>query len=106
MFKGGEVLPRKIFTTQEVRVMSNVHIIRDIDNRGPTFGNGHQLSSAYEQELEEKLHSALRSKAETKDLSKKLMEKYSEREKVFHRTSTDVANKLNQLNASNTKLQS
>jgi len=46
--------------------MSNVHILKDIKNRR------HQLSSAYEQELEKKLRTAINFNSEIIDFNEKL----------------------------------
>ncbi len=46
--------------------MSNVHILKDIKNRG------YQLGSAYEQELEKKLRTAIDFNSEITDFNKKL----------------------------------
>ena len=76
--------------------MSNVHILKDIKNKG------HRLGSAYEQELEKKLRTAIDFNSEIIDFNKKLQAenlKYSEQEE-------DIGNKINQLNASSTELRS
>src|SRR6266498_3683344 len=79
-------------------IMSNMHTLKDIKNRG------HQLGSAYEQELEEKLYSVLKSKVEINDLSEKLVDKYSGREKEFKQIHADIGNKVSQMNTLNTEL--
>ncbi|CAG8631228.1 23053_t:CDS:1 [Dentiscutata erythropus] len=87
--------------------MSNVYMLKDIKDRGGSKGAGHQLGSAYEEDVEKKLYSAFRSKAEINDLSEGLLTKiseYSEREEEFQRISTDVKNKISRLNAVNTRL--
>ncbi len=48
------------------KIMSNVHILKDIKNRR------HQLSSAYEQELEKKLRTAINFNSEIIDFNEKL----------------------------------
>ena len=84
------------------------YTLKDINNKGDgSFrGGGQRFGGVYEQELKEKLYFALRSKAEINDLSEKLLAKYSEREKEFQRTYTDIGNKISQLNASSTKVRS
>jgi len=67
--------------------MSNVYTLKDIKNRG------HQLGSAYEQELEKKLRTAIDFNSEITDFNEKLQAEYSEREKEFE-------NKASQLIAS------
>ncbi|GES94727.1 hypothetical protein GLOIN_2v1877727 [Rhizophagus clarus] len=83
--------------------MTNVYTLKDINNKG------HQLGSAYEQELEKKLYTTLSSKAEINDLCEKLLAKnseYLEREKEFQQTYADVGNKISQSNASSAKVRS
>ncbi|GBB92649.1 hypothetical protein RclHR1_02040011 [Rhizophagus clarus] len=83
--------------------MSNVYTLKDIKNRG------HQLGSAYEQELEKKLRTAIDFNSEITDFNEKLQaenSEYSEREKEFQRTYADIGNKISQLNASTTKVRS
>ena len=58
-------------------IMSNVHTLKDIKNRG------HRLGSAYEQELEKKLRSVTEFNSEINDLSEKVVDKYNEREEEF-----------------------
>ena len=57
--------------------MFNVYILKDINKRG------HQLGSAYEQELEKKIKSVTEFNSEINDLSKKLVDKYNEWEKKY-----------------------
>jgi hypothetical protein len=83
--------------------MSNVYTLKNIKNRG------HRLSSAYEQELEKKLRTAINFNSEITDFNEKLQaenSEYSEREKKFQRTYTDIGNKISQLNASSTRVRS
>ena len=87
--------------------MNNVHTLRDVNKKSDTpITTGHQLGTAYEQELEEKLYSALSSKAELRDLNGKLVDKYNEQKKGFQRTNADIGNKISQLNAFTTKVRS
>src|SRR5215213_3810346 len=81
-------------------IMSNVHTLNDIKNRG------HQLSSVYEQELEKKLRSVTEFNSEINDLSEKVVNKYNEREEEIQRTYADIGNKISQLNAFSTKVRS
>ena len=67
---------------------------------------GHQLGTAYEQELEEKLYSALSFKTELRDLNGKLVDKCNKQEEKFQWTYADIGNKISQLNASSTKVRS
>ena len=76
--------------------MSNVHILKDIKDRG------HWLGSTYEQELEKKLKTAIDYNSEIIDYNEKLQAEnleYSEREE-------DIGNKISQLNASSAKVRS
>src|SRR5688572_7043886 len=73
--------------------MSNVHILKDIKNRG------YRLGSAYEQELEKKLRTAIDFNSGITDFNEKLQVEYSERE-------ADIGNKISQLNASSAKVRS
>src|SRR5437763_6043649 len=82
------------------KIMSNVHTLKDIKNRG------HRLGSVYEQELEKKLRSVTEFNFEINDLSEKLVDKYNEREKESQRTYADIGNKISQLNASSAKVRS
>ncbi|PKB97340.1 hypothetical protein RhiirA5_433327 [Rhizophagus irregularis] len=61
--------------------MSNVHTLNDIKNRE------HRLGSI-------------------NDLSEKVVNKYNEREEEIQRTYADIGNKIDQLNASSTKVRS
>src|SRR2546430_13056849 len=81
-------------------IMFNVHTLKDIKNRG------HQLGSAYEQELEKKLRSITEFNSEINDLSEKLVDKYNKREGKIQRTYTNIGNKISQLNAFSTKVRS
>ncbi|RIA96794.1 hypothetical protein C1645_802165 [Glomus cerebriforme] len=74
--------------------MSNVHILKDIKDRG------YQLGSTYEQELEKKLRTAIDFNSEIINFNEKLQAEnleYSERKE-------DIENKISQLNASSVKL--
>ena len=51
------------------KIMSNVHTLKDIKNRG------HRLGSAYEQELEKKIRSVTEFNSEINDLSEKVVDK-------------------------------
>src|SRR5437773_8988814 len=76
--------------------MSNVHILKDIKDRG------HRLGSTYEQELEKKLRTAIDFNSEIIDFNEKLQAEnleYSEREE-------DIGNKISQLNVFITKVRS
>src|SRR6266498_2517822 len=76
------------------KIMSNVHTLKDIKNKG------HQLGSAYEQELEKKLRTAIDFNSEIIDFNEKLQAEnleYSEREE-------DIRNKISQLNVSSAKV--
>src|SRR5438034_7459976 len=76
--------------------MSNVHILKDIKDRG------HRLGSTYEQELEKKLRTAIDFNSEITDFNEKLqaeISEYSEREE-------DIGNKISQLIASTAKVRS
>ena len=85
--------------------MNNVHTLRDVNKKSDTpTATGHQLGTAYEQELEEKLYSALSSKADLRDLNGKLVDKYNGQEKEFQRTNADIENKISQLNVSSAKV--
>ncbi|CAB4389730.1 unnamed protein product [Rhizophagus irregularis] len=67
--------------------MSNVHILKDIKDRG------HRLGSIYEQELEKKLRTAIDFNSEITDFNKKLQaenSEYSEREEEFQRSYADI----------------
>src|SRR5436305_12591417 len=78
------------------KIMSNVHTLKDIKNKG------HQLGSAYEQELKKKLRTAIDFNSEIIDFNEKLQAEnleYSEREE-------NIGNKINQLNAFSTELRS
>ena len=78
------------------KIISNVHTLKNIKDKG------HQLGSTYEQELKKKLKTAIDFNSEIIDFNEKLQAenlKYSEREK-------DIRNKINQLNASSTKIKS
>src|SRR4051812_38514059 len=87
--------------------MNNVHTLRDVNKKSNiSTATGHQLGTAYEQELKEKLYSALSSKADLRDLNRKLVDKYNGREKEFQRTNADIGNKISQLNASSAKVRS
>ena len=81
--------------------MSNVHTLNDIkDGEGGSYKKpGHQLGSAYEQELKKKLRSVIEFNSEINDLSEKLVDKYNEREKEFE-------NKASQLIAFTAKVRS
>ena len=60
------------------KIMSNVHTLKDIKDRG------HRLGSTYEQELEKKLRTAIDFNSEITDFNEKLQaenSEYSEREK-------------------------
>ena len=74
--------------------------LKDIKNKG------HQLGSAYEQELKKKLRSITEFNSEINDLSEKLVDKYNEREKEYQRSYSGIGNKISQLNASNAKVRS
>src|SRR6266496_977323 len=78
--------------------MSNVHTLKNIKNRG------HQLGSAYEQELEKKIRSVTKFNSEINDLSEKVVDKYNEREDEIQRIYADIGNKINQLNTSSIKV--
>src|SRR4051794_1690011 len=89
-------------------IMSNVHTLNDIKDRegGSYKKTGHQLGSAYEQELEKKLRSVTEFNSEINDLSEKLVDKYNDREKEFQQNYADMKNKASQLIASSTKVRS
>ncbi len=79
-----------------VKIMSNVHTLKDIKNKG------YRLGSAYEQELEKKLRTAIDFNSEIIDFNEKLQAenlKYSERKE-------DIGNKISQLNTSSAKVRS
>src|SRR6266542_4452168 len=76
--------------------MSNVHILKDIKDRG------YRLGSTYEQELKKKLRTAINFNSKIIDFNKKLQAKnleYSERKE-------DIGNKISQLNVSSAKVRS
>ncbi len=52
--------------------MFNMHILKDIKNRG------YQLDSAYEQKLKKKLRSITEFNSEINNLNKKVVDKYNE----------------------------
>ncbi|CAB4399326.1 unnamed protein product [Rhizophagus irregularis] len=73
--------------------MSNVHILKDIKDRG------HRLGSIYEQELEKKLRTAIDFNSEITDFNKKLQaenSEYSEREEEFQRSYADISHSESQ----------
>src|SRR2546421_10309499 len=81
-------------------IMSNVHTLNDIKNRG------HRLGSIYEQELEKKIRFVIEFNSEINDLSEKMINKYNEQEKEIQRTYANIGNKISQLNASSAKVRS
>jgi len=60
-------------------IIFNMHILNNIKDRdsGSYKKPGHQLNSAYEQELEKKIRSIIKFNFEINDLSEKLVDKYN-----------------------------
>ncbi|CAG8601618.1 18281_t:CDS:1 [Dentiscutata erythropus] len=83
--------------------MSNIYTLKDIKDRG------HLLGSIYEQELEKKLNSAIEYNSKINDLNERLQaenSKYLGREKEFQQISTNIRNKISQIDIINTRLRS
>ncbi len=81
--------------------MSNVHILKDIKNKG------HRLGSAYEQKLKKKIRTAIDFNSEIIDFNEKLQaenSEYSGRKKEFKQIHADIRNKVSQMNSLNTEL--
>ncbi|PKY62125.1 hypothetical protein RhiirA4_488049 [Rhizophagus irregularis] len=86
--------------------MSNVHILKDIKNRGHRLGSAKfrqaTLGSIYEQELKKKLRTAINFNSEIIDFNKKLQAENLE----YSEQKEDIGNKISQLNASSAKVRS
>ncbi|RGB27837.1 hypothetical protein C1646_768588 [Rhizophagus diaphanus] len=91
--------------------MSNVHTLKDIEDRGAVGGllgkqipPGRRLGSIHESELEKALRGSIKSASDIANDYKDLQDIYLEQVKDFNRICLGFNNKFSQLNTANTEL--
>jgi len=91
--------------------MSNVHTLKNIENKGAVEGllgkqipPGRQLGSIRESELEKALRGSIKTASDIANDYKDLQDIYLERVKDFNRICSGFNNKFSQLNTANTEL--
>jgi len=91
--------------------MSNVHTLRNIENRGTVEGSlgkhippGHRLGSIHKSELEKALRGSIKTASNIANDYKNLQDIYLEQVKDFNRICSGFNNKFSQLNIANTEL--
>src|SRR5829696_4374926 len=97
--------------TRLKKIMSNVHTLKDIEDRGAVgsllgkqIPSGRQLGSIRESELEKALRGSIKSASDIANDYKDLQNIYLERVKDFNRIYSGFNNKFSQLNTANTEL--
>ncbi|GBB92442.1 hypothetical protein RclHR1_20020003 [Rhizophagus clarus] len=92
--------------------MSNVHTLKDIEDRGAVGGllgkqipPGRQLGSIHESELEKALCGSIKIASDIANDYKDLQDIYLERVKNFNHICSGLNNKFNWLNTANTELE-